>query len=391
MDLKPTPIAPRTPPQSSPDEPWHHYLTLDLVHRVLGYTLFHPFVAWVLVLCLRAQATPYEHVEMRIAIAWALLMSALGIAAIASDRIAFGPPRDVDVDDEVLVVTGGCAGLGALIADVYGMRGATVAVLDTEPPRDADADDKGIVFYRCDVGDAAQVEQAAKDIVQDVRRSTTTASHADLAAGPAHDPDQQRRRRPRQARPRDDGGRRGAVRHSECRSAPAHASSVFRTNTLAHFHTLRAFLPHMLAARRGTVVTVSSVLAHVGAANLAAYAASKAALLALHASLRAELAQHPAGPDIKTILVTPGQIATPMFAAVPTPSRFLAPIVPPTDVAKELVALLDRGLGGEVAVPLYARWIPLLAVLPAGVQRLVRAWSGVDRAVPSGSLNTRAP
>lgn len=51
----------------------------------------------------------------------------------------------------------------------------------------------------------------------------------------------------------------------------------------------------------GHIVTVSSVLGHLGAANLSAYTASKAALMAYHASLAAELRQ--SAPAVKTILV----------------------------------------------------------------------------------------
>lgn len=149
-------------------EAWHHYLTIDLIWYVLGYTLFHPFVSWVLVLCLRAQYTPYENLEMRLATAWAMLMSVHGIFALVSDRIAFGPSREVDLAEEVIVVTGGVQGLGGLLAETYGMRNANVAVLDTNKVDDDVSENTGVVYYQCDVSDAQQVEAAAASIVQDV-------------------------------------------------------------------------------------------------------------------------------------------------------------------------------------------------------------------------------
>jgi short-subunit dehydrogenase len=157
--------------------------------------------------------------------------------------------------------------------------------------------------------------------------------------------------------------------------------SVFRVNTLSHFTTLRTFLPYMLKEKRGTVVTVSSVLGHLGAANLSAYTASKAALLALHQSLRAELEQDPAAKDIKTILVQPGQMGTNMFAGVATPSSFLAPIVTPAEIGKDIIRLIEKGESGEVCLPLYSRYIQILGAMPVGVQYLVRRWSGMDKAV----------
>jgi short-subunit dehydrogenase len=147
----------------------------------------------------------------------------------------------------------------------------------------------------------------------------------------------------------------------------------------------------MLREGRGTIVTVSSVLGHLGGANLSTYAASKAALHALHQSLRAEIAQHPNGKDIKTILVSPGQLSTKMFEGVKTPSNFLAPIVAPTDVAKEILKLVERGESGEVTVPLYSKWISLYGLLPAGVQTIVRRWSGVDTAIARAGLVGHKP
>ncbi|EMD67897.1 hypothetical protein GGP41_001487 [Bipolaris sorokiniana] len=335
-----------------PDEPWHHYLTIDLIWYVFGYTIFHPFVSWVVVLCLRAQYTPYGNLEMRLATAWAMLMSIIGIFGLLSDRIAFGPPREVDLAEEVIVVTGGVEGLGALLAETYGMRNANIAVLDTKKVDDEVSENTGVLYYECDVSDAKQVEAAAAQIVEDLGAPTILINNAGIM------------------QPK-----------SVLDSTAEEVERTFRVNTLAHFNTLRTFVPHMLKEGRGTIVTVASVLGHLGAANLSAYTASKAALLALHQSLRAELAQNPDAKHIKTILVTPGQMGTRMFADLKTPSNFLAPIVTPAEIGKDIIRMIEKGDSGEIAVPLYSRYIQVLGVLPFGVQHLIRKLSGMDKAV----------
>jgi short-subunit dehydrogenase len=161
---------------------------------------------------------------------------------------------------------------------------------------------------------------------------------------------------------------------------------TFRTNTLSHFNTLRAVLPHMLSERRGTIVTVSSVLGRLGAANLSSYSASKAALLALHQSLRAELAQNPDAKEIKTILVTPGQMGTKMFEGLKTPSNFFGPIVSPAEVAKSIISLIEKGDSGDVALPLYTQYAESLGALPVGIQALLRRWSGMDTAIEKAGM-----
>ena len=156
------------------------------------------------------------------------------------------------------------------------------------------------------------------------------------------------------------------------------AERSLTTNLLAHFYTIKTFLPGMLQAETGgTIVTISSVMGSLGAARLSDYAAAKAGVTALHKSLAAELRRD--HPEIKTVLVTPGQLGTPLFAGVTTPHSFIAPVVEPVDVAKEIIKAIDLGISDHIGTPLYARWIDWYNVLPVGLQRLARDFAGVDR------------
>lgn len=132
------------------------------------------------------------------------------------------------------------------------------------------------------------------------------------------------------------------------------------------------------APNGGTIVTVSSVLGQIGAAGLTDYTAAKAGLTAMHKSLSAELQNF---PKIKTVLVSPGQLSTPMFKGVKTPNSFLGPVVEPVEVAKEIIRVVDAGVSAELAMPFYARWIGWMNVLPVGAQRVARWASGVDAAM----------
>lgn len=125
---------------------------------------------------------------------------------------------------------------------------------------------------------------------------------------------------------------------------------------------------------------MSSVLGQIGAAQLSDYAAAKAGVTAMHKSLAAEL-KSLSDADIKTILVTPGQLSTPLFNGVQTPSSFLGPILEPVDVAKEVIAAIDAGSSAALAMPLYARWIDWVNVVPVGVETILRKVSGVDKAM----------
>jgi short-subunit dehydrogenase len=152
------------------------------------------------------------------------------------------------------------------------------------------------------------------------------------------------------------------------------------TNLVSHFYTLKTFIPGIArGGQGGTIVTVSSVIGELGAAQLTDYAAAKAGLLALHRSLTAELKT--SHPDIRTVLVTLGQLSTPLFYGVQTPNSFFAPVVEPVDVAKEIINAIDNGKAESIGMPFYARWVAWYHVLPLSLQQLARWLSGVDTAM----------
>lgn len=65
----------------------------------------------------------------------------------------------------MVVITGGARGLGLCVAEIYGMRGANVAVLDREVE---EGEREGIRFYKCDVGNQKEVESIWKTVVKEV-------------------------------------------------------------------------------------------------------------------------------------------------------------------------------------------------------------------------------
>ncbi|OJD40550.1 short-chain dehydrogenase reductase family protein [Diplodia corticola] len=352
---------PHHPPSRRHPTPWYHPLTLDLLADIANRSLLHPFIACLIPLCLRAVGTPYAWPRFQAACAYAIAVTLWTLVVhVAGRQHAFGAARAVALgEDEVVVVTGGAGGLGALVAEVYGMRGVSVAVVDVVDG-DGEGDgweEKGVAYYRCDVGAREEVEAVYRRIVDDLGTPTVLINNAGVVNG----------------KPLLD-------------LSPAEIERNFRVNLLAHFHTLQTFLPGMLNARNGgTVVTVSSVLGKVGAACLSDYTAAKAGLIAMHTSLQAELRQssNPGAKNIRTILVTPGQLGTQMFGDLATPSGFLAPIVEPVQVAQAIIKMVDAGEGGEISFPLYARWMEWMNVLPSGLQWIIRGASGVDSAMLS--------
>ncbi|KAK2806142.1 hypothetical protein FQN51_008096 [Onygenales sp. PD_10] len=364
----------------TPNPPWTTHLTLDLLLRVLSKTLFHPFIAWLIPLCLRAQATPYAHPSFIITASYATLVSVLVLLGVLNRWVAYGGARglgrldcdgDGDDDDdgdgkegegegegeEVVVVAGGGSGLGLLIAESYGMRGVSVGVLDVRDVGDVEGWEeghRGVSYYRCDVGERGEVERVGERVVRELGTPTILIN---CIAAPIN----------------------GLPLLS---LTPAAIAKTIHANLFSFFHTLQVFMPGMLnAPHGGTIVTVSSVLSYLTAAGLSDYTATKAAIAAVHKTVEAELRVSGDDKKVKMLLVETGQMATPLFDGVETPNNFFAPVLEPVEVAREIIRAIDSGNGGVIRLPAFAKLASWYAVLPVGVQRVARYLSGIDMAV----------
>ncbi|CAC5366521.1 17-beta-hydroxysteroid dehydrogenase 13,Estradiol 17-beta-dehydrogenase 11,Protein dhs-3 [Mytilus coruscus] len=113
----------------------------------------------------------------------------------------------------------------------------------------------------------------------------------------------------------------------------AHIRRTFEVNTLAHFWTVKEFMPAMLEKNSGHIVTIASMSAKSGTAYLVDYSASKYAAYGFTEALQEEILK--LGKDgVKTTTVNPMFVAT---GLVKEPKDKVYPILKPKDVALETV------------------------------------------------------
>lgn len=94
------------------------------------------------------------------------------------------------------------------------------------------------------------------------------------------------------------------------------------------------------------------------------YAASKAAALAFHEGLSAELPTRYGASKVRTVIVNQGYTKTPLFEGYNNSKGFLIPTLEPETVAEAIVRQVLSGQSGQVICPAFARVLPALAASP---------------------------
>jgi len=147
--------------------------------------------------------------------------------------------------------------------------------------------------------------------------------------------------------------------------SPDEIDALVRVNLLAPLLLTNLLLPGMQERGSGNVVNVASIAGHVGVRHEAAYAATKAGLVAFTESLRYELS----GSGVTVTLVSPGVIDTAFFEREGRPyERSFPRMIKPEAVAAGIVRAIERDRA-DVFVP---RWMAFPARLRGAVPGLYR-------------------
>lgn len=334
-------------------------LDIDLVLKVLQHTAFSPFFIALVPTFYYFTGSDVHSNAIIYNIAWFVLVCGFWALQWLSTlyrnqgSLLLRPPR-YDWGEQIIVVTGGASGIGELLANTLAVRNVTVVVLDVKP---IVTENYNIQYYKCDVSKWEEVEAVAKTIVEEIGHPTVVINNAGVVQGKLITD-----------------------------LTPEDVRQTFDVNVLAHFWTLKAFLPEMIKQKVGHIVTIGSVMGLVGSAQMTDYSASKAALVSLNESLRYELDKRHKTPAIRTTLVLPGHVFTPLFSRMPAlPNawwfKFLAPSQPPYTIAKAVIAALDMQESRTVYLPFYtyvARWV---WCLPSFGRDFFQWLSGADYAM----------
>ena len=193
-------------------------------------------------------------------------------------------------EGRLALVTGGSKGIGRALALQLAADGADLVLADRsgdpEGPTVREIRELGrrCRHYRCDVSDAASVQEVAARVTEEMGSVSILVNNAGIT--------------------RD---------NLFLRLTEEDWDQVLAINVKGAFHCIKSFSRGMLKERWGRIVNITSVVGLMGNKGQSNYAASKAALVGLTCSVAKELAER----GITVNAVAPGFIATEMTGVLP--------------------------------------------------------------------------
>jgi len=203
------------------------------------------------------------------------------------------------LQDKVVIVTGGAAGIGRATAKRFAEEGARVSIWDMNAEAGAAtlADlkqlDTPVMFQAVNVADTEAVEKAVAEVIE-------TWGHVDVLVNNAGIT------RDGQLVKYKEGVVTGTM-------SDANFDAVIGVNLRGVFVATRAVAPLMIKQGHGVILSASSVVAAYGNFGQTNYAATKAGLIAMTKTWSRELGKY----GIRVNAVAPGFIMTDMVAAMP--------------------------------------------------------------------------
>lgn len=261
----------------------------------------------------------------------------------------------MDLSAKNVLVTGAASGIGRLIATKMAARGAHVVLwdLNDEGLRDLEktleSGPGSALSYHCDLSDPGAIQETAKEVTARVGPLDVLVNNAGIVTG-----------------------------KTLLEASEEEIRRTFAINTLALFWTTRAFLPAMLEANRGRIVTIASAGGIVGTPRMTDYCASKFAAVGFDEALRLELRHQ--GKAVTTTVVCPYYVNTGMFAGVKTRFPWLLPILEPEQVAERVVQAVVKGRR-RVLMPWFVYAVYPTRLLPIPWFDGVMGFFGINRSM----------
>lgn len=195
----------------------------------------------------------------------------------------------MELNQQVVIITGGASGMGQACAQLLSEHGAKVMVWDRDTGKTS------FPSIQCDVSDDASITQALAETIERLGTPRVCISCAGIINA------------------RRMVSKEGAMPLDEFKR-------VIDVNLVGTFNVMRLVAQAMIhltplteSAERGVIINTASIAAYEGQIGQLAYSASKGGVVSMTLPAAREMAQH----GIRVNTIAPGLIATPMLTGMP--------------------------------------------------------------------------
>ena len=227
----------------------------------------------------------------------------------------------MNLENSVVLITGGSAGIGRAIAQTLTGAGARVAITGRDKTRlEQTARALGVLPVQADVANEADVQRTYQEVLAKFGDLDVLVNNAGF------------------------GIFKNLV---DCDRAGFEA--VFATNVTGAMLMAREAAKHFIQRNRGNIINIASTAALRGAPKGTAYYASKFALRGMTECWRAELRKH----NIRVMLLNPSEVLTDFFATAALPQKANATKLRGEEIAhavKAMIEMDDRGFTTELSI-----------------------------------------
>ncbi|SMN21958.1 similar to Saccharomyces cerevisiae YLR426W TDA5 Putative protein of unknown function [Maudiozyma saulgeensis] len=258
-----------------------------------------------------------------------------------------------DIRGNVIVITGGSGGLGYSLIKIILERFPSTTIINIDQTKSTIKDER-LIYYKCDLSNTNDVQETIQTIKNQFRERINLIVNNAGARLPFNSINKL---------------------HSD------EISRLFQINCFSTLEIIKQLAPDHNSQRQCFIVTIASVLGILNPSKVAAYAASKAALISFHQSYEQELRVSKVD-NIRMLLVLPGQLNTKMFGGFEPPMQFWAPTINVETLAKAIISKCEVGERGTIQQPFYANFAHILMSLPYVIQVWAREFAKIDDCLP---------
>jgi all-trans-retinol dehydrogenase (NAD+) len=261
----------------------------------------------------------------------------------------------MDLQSKTALITGAASGIGRLMAIRMAQQGSRIIVWDIDESgmqavaREIQSTGGECLTFQCDLANKKAIQELAQVVLKQHGSVDILINNAGIVSG-----------------------------HLFLDCSDEMIERTIAVNTMAPIWTTRAFLPKMIEADSGHVVTIASAAGLVGTSGLADYSASKFAMVGFDEALRMELKNRKS--KVKTTVVCPFFIDTGMFEGVKTRFPLLLPILKPDYVVKKIIKCI-RKKKKRIYFPRLVYTVAALRMLPVSWFDAIVRTLGVNRSM----------